>query len=287
MKRKKVQTPVYQTMKDNAYITGLRQDLPTYRDYYNTALGKLNYWSPEYQQDMMNLAEDFTGSEWNDLTRAYQKAYNQLAQSNYNRFGSLGSTGALYNQETLQRDYNDLASRVAAQTAKYYDTLRANEYNRRLTSAQLYGNAYGTTGGDIYTHDQQNWNIGNKNIEAKYVADVQNANRRGGLGDALIGGVTGALSGFATGGPWGALAGGVGGALAGGFGGSTDSTTSLGAGLGSTIYGATGNQGTYLANRLGQGFGNARGNAFAYPSYNTDFSLNTKYDPTSFKFSWQ
>lgn len=273
MKKKKVKAPVYEQLADTSYISGLRQDLPTYQNYYNQALANLNIADPAVQAQMQKVAEDYTDAQWNDLNRKYRQEYNALNQANYNRFGSLGSTGALYNNETLQRDYNDMASRVASNTASQYSNLMNQWYNQLYNNAQAYGNAYAGAGGTLQNNDIANWNIRNQNINAKYVADVQNAQRNGGWGDALVGGVTGAIGGFLTGGPAGAALGGLGGALSGGFGGSTNNVQSGGA----------------IGNLYQQNHGNNLGNIFTgnTTTGTNGFSLNTKYNPSTWKFSWQ
>lgn len=214
-KKKKVKAPTYQEMQDTEYIAGLREDLPGYRDMTNEYLQKLDVLSPEVQKTFQGLANDYTGAQWSDLSRQYLKDYNTLNQANYNRFGNLGSTGALYNTDSLQSNYNDLATNIAAQTASQYQNLVNNYYNQKLNTLNAANSLYQTAGTNTYTHDQNNWNIRNKNIEAKYVADVQNAQNSGNwLGGMLSGATSGAGMGASIGGPWGALIGGVaGGAL--------------------------------------------------------------------------
>lgn len=254
-KKKKVQAPVYEEMQDTPWITGLREDLPTYRDQYNYMLGQLDVTSPEVQQAFQDKANEYTQSQWNDFNRNALANYKAMNQANYNRFGNLGSSGAMYSNDTFNRQLNDLSSRIAGQTAAQYENLMNNYYNQKYNTAQMYGNAYNLAGNTTYGHDQNNWNIRNRNIEAKYVADVQNANRGGfNLGNAIGGLASGIASGASVGGPWGALAGGVLGGLSGGF------------------NGGDGNQ----AAQLGSTFGNIGGNSTNW--------LNTK---NKSNFTWQ
>lgn len=235
-KKKKVKAPNYQEMQDTEYITGLREDLPGYRDMTNQYLQKLDVLSPEVQQKFQGIADDYTGAQWSDLSRQYLKDYNKLNQANYNRFGNLGSTGALYNADSLQRDYNDLATRTAAQTANQYQNLVDNYYNQKLNTLNAANDLYQTAGTNTHNHDLNNWNIRNKNIEAKYVADVQNAQNSGNwLGGMLSGAASGVATGGKFGGGWGALIGGVAGgalgALSSEYGGGSDQS-SMGNALG-------------------------------------------------------
>ena len=133
---------------------------------------------------------------------------------------------------SYNRQLNDLATRIAGQTAGQYENLMNNYYTQKLNTAQLYGNTYFGSGGILQDNDIENWKIRNRNIEAKYAADVQNANRGGfNLGNALSGAASGALMGSKAG-PWGALIGGVAGGAVGGFTDSGNQASQLGANLG-------------------------------------------------------
>lgn len=229
-KKKKVQAPVYEEMADTDYISGLREDLPTYRDQYNYMLGQLDVTSPEVQQQFQNIANDYTQAQWNDYNRNALANMKAMNQANYNRFGNLGSSGAMYGNDTLNRQLNDLATRIAGQTAGQYQNLINNYYNQKLSTAQMYGGAYNTAGNTLQNNDINNWQIRNRNIEAKYAADLQNAQNSGfSLGNMLSGAASGAAAGGMSGGWVGALAGGVLGGLSGGFsGGDGNSASQLG-----------------------------------------------------------
>lgn len=233
-KKKKVSAPVYTPMEPNEFINYLRGDIGSYRDLTNNLLNNLNTMSPEYQQTLQGLADDYTAAQWDDLNRSYLKNQNALNQRNYNRFGSLGSTGALYGQENLQRDYNDLASRVASNTADAYQNLVNNYYKQQLNAFNAASGMYTGAGQQLYDFDKQNWNIQNINEQNRYLADVQNANNSSnGIMGALTGAVGGGLTGFFTGGPWGAAIGAGLGAIQGGLGGSNgaNSSQTFGSGL--------------------------------------------------------
>lgn len=241
---KKVSAPVYEEMEDTPWVTGLREDLPMYREGFNRYLEALDVLSPEVQQQYQDLANQYTQSQWNDYNRNALAGYKAMNQANRNRFGNLGSSGAMYNADTYNRNLNDLASRIASNTAGQYQNLINNYYNQKYNTMQAYNNAYGNAGNTTYGHDQQNWNIRNKNIEAKYVADVQNAQNGGGWnwGNMLSGAASGAAAGGMSGGWVGALAGGIGGAVTGGLSQSGDQASQAG--------GTFGNLGGSLGNFL-------------------------------------
>ena len=217
-KKRKVQAPVYEEMQDTDYIKGLREDLPTYREGVNTYLQNLDVLSPEVQQKYQDIANDYTQSQWNDYNRNALAQAKAMNQANYNRFGSMGTSGAMYGQDTFNRQMNDLASRIASNTAGQYQNLINNYYNQKANTLNAYNTLYNNAGQTTYGHDQNNWNIRNRNIEAKYVADTQNAQNKQGfnIGNMISGAASGASMGSAAG-PWGAVIGGVAGGALGGF----------------------------------------------------------------------
>lgn len=253
MKKKKVQAPVYEEMQDTPWITGLRKDLPTYRKGFNKYLKNLDVLSPEVQQKYQDIANDYTQAQWNDFNRNALANYKAMNQANYNRFGNMGSSGAMYNNDTYNRQLNDLATRITGQTAGQYQNLINNYYNQKLNTLNAYNTAYGNAGQQTYGHDQQNWNIRNRNIEAKYAADVQNANNGGGWnwGNMFSGAASGAATGAASGGGWiGALAGGVLGGVTGGLSGNSSGTQA--AQLGSSFGNLSSQGANWLNNKWNQ-----------------------------------
>lgn len=237
-KKKKVQAPVYEQLADTDYITGLREDLPTYREGTNRYLSQLDVLSPEVQQKYQDLANDYTQSQWSDFNRNALANYKAMNQANYNRFGSMGTSGAMYGNDTYNRQLNDLSSRIAGQTAAQYQNLINNYYNQKLNTLNAYNTMYGNAGQTLQNNDISNWNIRNRNIEAKYVADLQNAQNKQGfnIGNMLSGAMQGARMGSAAG-PWGAVIGGVAGGALGGF---------------SDYLGTSEQQSGYLGGTLGQ-----------------------------------
>ena len=225
MGKKKVKAPVYKTLEDTDYIKGLRNSLADYKLAADTAYNKLASMDDAYYKQLAEQANAYAWDEWN---RNARKLMNQNYQRNYNRFGSLGTTGAQYNQESLTRDINNAASQIASNTASTADNYFTNAYNRNLQTAGALNNRYMNTGNTLQANDWQNLAIQNGNIEAKYLADVQNAKSGFNLGGMISGAANGAGAGASIGGPWGALAGGVLGGVAGGLGGDSKSTSNMG-----------------------------------------------------------
>lgn len=232
MKKKKVKAPVYEQLADTAFISGLREDLPTYRNMYNEMLPQLDVTSPEVQQKFDEISAQSVADRWNSFNREALAGYKAMNQANRNRFGNLGSSGAMYGADTYSRQLNNLASAIASDEARYNQALRDSYYNQKLNTLNAYDNAYSGAGGTLQNNDISNWQIRNQNIAAKYTADVQNANRGGfNFGNMLSGAASGALTG-AKAGPRGALIGGVAGGALGGFTNSGDQASQLGASLG-------------------------------------------------------
>ena len=251
-KKPKVEAPVYEEMQDTPYIIGLREDLPMYREGFNRYLENLDVLSPEVQQKYQDIANEYTQSQWNDFNRNALANYKAMNQANLNRFGSMGTSGAMYGNDTYNRQLNDLASRIASNTAGQYQNLINNYYNQKLNTLNAYNNAYSNAGNITYGHDQNNWNIRNKNIEAKYVADVQNAQNGGGwnFGNMLSGAASGAAAGGMSGGWIGAIGGGLAGAIGGGLSGSGDQASQFGNSAGNL----GGSLGSFLNNKQGSLF---------------------------------
>ena len=225
MGKKKVKAPVYKTLEDTDYIKGLRNSLADYKLAADTAYNKLASMDDAYYKQLAEQANAYAWDEWN---RNARKLMNQNYQRNYNRFGSLGTTGAQYNQESLTRDINNAASQIASNTAQTADNYFTNAYNRNLQTAGALDNRYNNAGNTLQANDWQNLAIQNNNIEANYLADLQNAKSGWSWSGMISGAANGAGAGASVGGPWGALAGGVLGAVGGGLGGDSQSSSKMG-----------------------------------------------------------
>lgn len=229
-KKKKVKAPVYEEWSGNEYTDRARDDVGTYGDWVN------NNWQNYLDADLdqayarqQGIADKAYNTMWDDMLANQRRQNNQLAAANYNRFGSLGNTSSNYNQELFNRQQNDLASRLSSQEYQMLDNLVNSDYNRRTNSFNNIYNMYNNAGSLINQLDRDNWNLRNRNKEAQYVADVQNAQNKGSFGSALVNGLLGAGTGFIKGGPVGAITGGLTGGLSGALG------YDYGGGLGSTI----------------------------------------------------
>lgn len=259
-KKKKVEAPVYEQWAGNEYTDRARQNVGTYGDWVGQNWEDLikTYTA----EDMKDIAQKAYDTTWNDFLDRYRRQSNAIASQNYNRFGGLGSTPSLYTTDMFGRQENDLASKLGSQMYGMADQLAGNQMNRNLASLnQVYG-MYNDAGNLINALDQLNWNIRNKNIEAKYVADLQNARNSTGFFDyirnALSGAGQGAMNGAqASGGnPW-AIAGG---AIAGTAGGVLDT------------YSGTAGQPNSWTNALAPNLGSMNGGSGLFGSLN----LNTK-----------
>lgn len=275
MKKKKVKAPKYEQLADTEYMAGMREDIPTYRNMYNEMLPQLDVTSPEVQQKFDEISAQTVADRWNSFNREALSGYKAMNQANRNRFGNLGSSGAMYGADTYNRQLNNLASAIASDEARYNQALRDSYYNQKLNTLNAYGNTYYGTGDRVQENDIANWRIRNRNIEAKYAADVQNADRGGfNFGNALSGAASGAATGAMSGGGWiGGLIGGVGGALAGGFSGSGNQASQLGSSIGSIYPSIRNSSATNNINLNTQGgslFGSSSN------SYNP-WRLNTRY----------
>lgn len=278
MKRKRVKRPQYEQWAGNDYTNYLKEDLPTYRNMYNEMLPQLDVTSPEVQQKFDEISAQSVADRWNSFNREALAGYKAMNQANRNRFGNLGSSGAMYGADTYSRQLNNLASAIASDEARYNQALRDSYYNQKLNTLNAYGNAYAYTG-DFLTKqlDQPNWRVRLQNQENRYLDAVDNANRGGfNLGNALSGAASGAAMGSAAG-PWGAVIGGVAGGALGGFSGSGNQASQLGSSIGSIYPNLRSSSGGSGLNLNTQG-GNILGNGW---------NLNTRYNPNQWKFSWQ
>lgn len=216
-KKKKVKAPVYEEFQGNEYTDRERENVGTYGDWVNQNWKSLA--TAPTAEDFSDIVNKAYNTTWNDYLEQYNKQANALASRNYNRFGGLGSTPSLYTEDMLNKQYNDLASRLSSQMYMNADQLAGNQFNRNLTSLGTVQGLYDSAGNNITNLvDIPNWQIRNTNKQAKYVADVQNAQNSGfNWGNSLLSGGTGAVTGFINGGPAGAIAGGLGGLVTGGF----------------------------------------------------------------------
>lgn len=273
MKKKKVQAPVYEEWSGNEYTDRAREGIGTYGDWVDNNWERLT--TAPTAQDFTDIVNKGYNTIWNDYNRSAIENIKKQNQANYNRFGNMGSSGAMYGNDTLNRNLNDLASRIYSNMYGMADELAGNQFNRNLTSLGTVYGMYNDAGKIATELDNQNWDIRNQNIAAKYAADVQNANRGGGfnLGNALSGAASGAAMGSKAG-PWGAIIGGVAGGALGGFSGSGDQASQLGSSIGGIYNSVRGNSGGGTTVNLNTQGGNILGSQSS--GYNP-WRLNTRY----------
>lgn len=201
---KTVDQPMYDLMEDTPWITRNRELNAYSYGLLNDAIANLYNYD---KNAMQSVADAYTAAQWNDLNRGYNQAVNQNLARQYNRLGTLGSTSGLYTTEGLQQQYNDLASRVAAQTASQYNNLVNQELNRRLTGLNAYNTLFNNSGQITQQNDLMNYQTAQTNKDRQWQNDVQ---RKNWLSNAIGNTIGGAIEGFAASkNPWGALAGGV------------------------------------------------------------------------------
>lgn len=211
--------PMYEEYADTPFITRNRQLNPIAYDYLTSAMKNLDLYdgnTDAYQA----VADAYTQSQWNDLNRAYNQAMNQQAANNYNRLGTSNATSNLYRTDDLQRQYNDLASRVASNTANMYNSLVNQEYQRRLSNLGTYANLFNTSGDVTENVDVRNWNTRNTNKDRQYMNEVNDYNAKmGRIGGTIEGlsAIGGAVAGGIFGGPMGSMMGQQAGQQAGGM----------------------------------------------------------------------
>lgn len=291
---KTVDRPNFPEFADTDYITQSRDVQNKAYDYLGTALDNFNNFNnfDQYQA----VADAYTQAQWNDLNRGYQQAINQNAARERNRLGTYGASSSLYNTNTLQNTYDDLASRLAANTANQFQNLVNNEYQRRLNTLDANSQLWSGTGATNYQHDLRNYQTKIQNMYNDWLDDVDahNNNWWNTATDVIGGAVSGASSGFAMGGPIGAIVGGVGGAL-GGTGTGYTPTNGTSSGMSNLNMNNVGN----LIGNLRGLFGNNNTNNYQTYANNQDwlanntqsYGLNTRnlqdILPNGGRFSWQ
>lgn len=250
--------PLYEEMQDTPWITRNRQLNENVYPYLTNAYENLGSFDQDYMQ---SLADDYSGSQWSDLNRNYQNTVNRNLARNYGRMGTYNDTTSAYSDETINRYYNDLASRVASNTAQYYDQLVGNNLSRQLDQLKQYQNLFDTSGQTTQNQDLMNQQIRWTNQDRAWQNDVRDFNNSFGQRTlkAIPEIIKGASVGAMTGGPWGAVAGGIGGLASGYLGSSQDTDTykALGS-LANTNKGSSGLSGS-LGSLLGSSGGSSSG----------------------------
>lgn len=267
MGKKTPSRPQYEQLADTPWITRNRELNTNSYANLNTALNDFQNFNVNNNDYYQSIADAYTNAQWNDLNRAYTQQANQLAARERQRLGTSGSSSSAYNTDSLNRNYDYLASQVAANTANQYNNLVNQAYNRGLANIKLYNTLFNNSGDETQRVDENNWKIRLQNQQNKWLDEVE-----GGGGFDIGGAVSGAIGGASAGsafGPWGAVAGAAIGGLSGGFGGSNQSSSTLGGQAGSFLNslnsGSTSNISSPNTYQTFSGIGNT----------NTGWGLNT------------
>lgn len=258
--------PQYEQLADTPWITRNRELNTNSYANLNTALNDFQNFNVNNNDYYQSIADAYTNAQWNDLNRDYTQRANQLAARERQRLGTSGSSSSAYNTDSLNRNYDYLASQVAANTANQYNNLVNQAYNRGLANIKLYNTLFNNSGDETQRVDENNWKIRLQNQQNKWLDEVEGGGFD--LGGVLSGAASGASAGSAFG-PWGAVAGAVIGGASGGFGGSNQSSSTLGGQAGSFLNslnsGSTSNISSPNTYQTFSGIGNT----------NTGWGLNT------------
>lgn len=189
---------------------------------YDLTKNQLNELGKQDQQYLKGIVGKAQQSMWDDYNRNYQKAVNQNLARNYGRTGSTASTSGSYVTDSMQRQYNDMASRIGSEGYKMYDQLVNSALNRDLAKLQAYYTPFTNSGKVTEEVDLRNYDIRQENKRRNWINDQIREANKADIGKIAGGAIGGAAKGFMAGGPWGALAGAVAGAADGYYNGGTD-----------------------------------------------------------------
>lgn len=225
-KKKIVYQPLYDEFEDTPWISRNRElNKQTFGDY-SQVLSDIGSGTSE---DVANrLAGKAMQATWNDYNRNYQKAVNQNIARNYGRTGSTASTSGGYATDSLQRQYNDMASRLSSQSVQLANQYLANDLQR----ANVLGGAFNTSGQTTQAVDKANYDIRQINKDRQWQNDVLKEKNKTDvfriLSEAGASGFKGFTEGMKTGNIWGAIGGAIGGAASGAYNAYADPTGTYG-----------------------------------------------------------
>lgn len=248
--KKKAEVIPYQAWTGNEFTNRAKEDMPVYGDWvrsnWESAVTAPNI------EDYYQYVKDVNEPAYNDFLQNYNTQANKIAARNYNRFGGLTSTPALYTQDMLNKQMNDLATQNAASMLEQAYGMKNQDWANQLNALGTVYNMYNDAG-QRYTdvekgiYDTWNLNIANENAARNY--NAQNASGGFNIGNALSGAMSGATMGSKAG-PWGAVIGGVAGGALGGFSGGSGEQSSQ---LGSSMGGLVNNLNNWSLNTKGKG----------------------------------
>ena len=217
-KKKTPKLPMYEEFQDTPWITRNRElNTQTY-DLYSQGLEDLGRQNQDYYEGQASKAMQ---SAWGDYNRNYQKAVNQNLARNYGRTGSTASTSGGYVTDSLQRQYNDAAARLASQQAQLQDQFINSALSRDLSKLNQYSTAFNNSGAITQDVDKFNYDIRQQNKDRQWQNDVMKQREKTDifkiLSDAGASGFKGFTTGMQTGNPWAAIGGAIGGSVSGAY----------------------------------------------------------------------
>lgn len=228
LKKKSKATPFIAPVREQTeWEKRAGENVGTYGDWIG------NNWessvtSPKLE-DYYDYAETINKPAMNDFLQSYNTQANKIAARNYNRFGGLNSTPALYTQDMLNTQMNKLSTELAAQELRDAVTMKNTDWNNQLTALNQVLGMYNQAGALDYGYNKEKYNTEVGNLYNQYQADEYNKQNKSSamdyISNILSGSTSGAMQGWqSTGSPWGAL----GGAIAGGLGGAADTYSGTG-----------------------------------------------------------
>lgn len=213
-KKKTIYLPLYDEFEDTPWISRNRNVNREAYEGYLTGIEDLSQPDEQFYQQQVGKAQQ---AMWDDYNRNYQRAVNQNLARNYGRTGSTASTSGGYMTDSLQRQYNDSAARIAAQGHQMYNQL----LNNLLQRTQFLGNAFNASGQTTQAADKFNYDIRQQNKDRQWQNDILREKSRTDwikiLSDAGAAGYKAGVEGMKSGNPWVALGGAIGGTLSGGY----------------------------------------------------------------------
>ena len=226
-KKSKVKPIEYKEWEGNEYTDRARTNVGTYGDWIDKNWESA-VTAPKIE-DYYDYVKQVNEPAMNDFLQGYNTQSNALASRNYNRFGGLNSTPALYTQDMYNKQMNDLATRQASRMLQDAYGMKNTDWSNQLKALGTVYGMYDDAGKAINSMDIANWNIQNQNIaNATNAENYNNANKSSFMdyfANILGGSSSGAMQGWqATGSPWGAIGGGI----AGGIGGFADTYSGTG-----------------------------------------------------------
>lgn len=196
----KVIDPFQQELyQDTPWISRNRELNTQSYDLLKNQLGEIGRQDQQYYE---GLASKAMQSAWGDYNRNYQKAVNQNLARNYGRTGSTASTSGGYVTDSLQRQYNDAAARLATQQAQYQDQFINSALNRDLAKLQAYYAPFQSSGATTENKDYKNYIVDQENRQRNWQADATRKmnetgtwGKIGGTAGTVVGGIVGAYFG--------------------------------------------------------------------------------------------